>query len=260
MPITCRTLIRAGIGGILSTQYTISIDRLVDKISFDIDRFITANEQLQTELYQIKHFSIYMVIGAIILIALILVGYYLKTQQKRKHLSRVAQQNQCLQNDKECLLNDNRCLQSDKECLQHDKECLQQDNERLQHDNEHLQYANECLCRKLVKQNELLYAMVNKPHRLTEAQWEEVGIAIDDIYNNFTERLKEVAPCLSNIDLRICYLIRLQIPVKHMATIMSIEEQSVSQHKLRLKKAITCKTGIVFSKEYPIDTWICSFF
>lgn len=74
--------------------------------------------------------------------------------------------------------------------------------------------------------------------------WSEIVMWIDHIlYLNFTYRIKMMYPSITDIDLQICCLTKLKIPVHRMAVLLSMTSQGVSLRRKRLFKKLTEKEG-----------------
>lgn len=80
--------------------------------------------------------------------------------------------------------------------------------------------------------------------KLDLEQWSEIVICIDHIlYLNFTYRIKMMYPSITDIDLQICCLTKLEIPVHRMAVLLSMTSQGISLRRKRLFKKLTKKEG-----------------
>lgn len=90
-------------------------------------------------------------------------------------------------------------------------------------------------------QNINLYVRIQQEDdiQLSACEWIEIQQLIDAIYPNFTERLGKVYNKISNEEIRICYLVKIKIPVKKIASIMHISPSGVSQCRRRLYKKFT---------------------
>lgn len=87
-------------------------------------------------------------------------------------------------------------------------------------------------------------------------QWPEIVKRIDHVlYPDFTYRLKMMYPRISEKDLQICCMTKLEIPVSRMAVLFSRTSQSVSLYRKRLYTKLTNKEGSV----QDFDEFISSF-
>ena len=95
----------------------------------------------------------------------------------------------------------------------------------------------------------------NPDFKLTEKQWEELQTEIDYAYNNFTDRLYAKCPKLNDVELHVCYLVKLKIIPKNIANIIFRQKNTVSSIRERLYKKIHGENGT--SKQF--DEFIESF-
>lgn len=84
----------------------------------------------------------------------------------------------------------------------------------------------------------------NKRILLSEEDWEEAKMFLDSIEGMFVSRLMEQFPKLSEKDIRLMMLLKLDIPTKQLALIYSISEKSVKQKLFVCKE----KVGIMGEK------------
>lgn len=84
---------------------------------------------------------------------------------------------------------------------------------------------------------------------LSNDEWNELSILIDETYNDFTTRLLSVAN-LDKYDLHICYLTKLGIPSSHIAKILYKGKSSITMARRRLyEKIMKCQgTPTQFNK------------
>lgn len=86
---------------------------------------------------------------------------------------------------------------------------------------------------------QLFHQAVHQDNRsITEETWKELQKIIDTTYNRFTEQLYALHPQISENELRICYLIKIQIPVKGIAKILLLTQGAISNSRARLYKKI----------------------
>lgn len=78
---------------------------------------------------------------------------------------------------------------------------------------------------------------------LSEAEWQQLANHLDDIYDGFTRRLLAIVN-LSDIELRTCYLLKLEVSPSVMAALLFKSKQAISMIRKRLYKKITHKEGI----------------
>lgn len=69
---------------------------------------------------------------------------------------------------------------------------------------------------------------------LSTEQWEELQTEIDRTYNNFSKRLLDTHPSLTEIELHICLLVKAQIPVSEIPHLSLRAKSSVASIRSRL--------------------------
>ena len=79
--------------------------------------------------------------------------------------------------------------------------------------------------------------------RITAENWQELRAAIDAAYDDFTGRLYSLCPNLSEMELHICWLIKIQLSPKDMAQVVGRSQSAVSMARTRLYKKIYQKEG-----------------
>lgn len=79
--------------------------------------------------------------------------------------------------------------------------------------------------------------------RITAENWQELQAAIDAAYDDFTGRLYSLCPNLSEMELHICWLIKIQLSSKDMAQVVGRSQSAVSMARTRLYKKIHQKEG-----------------
>lgn len=127
---------------------------------------------------------------------------------------------------------------------------------KIMDENTRLRKREEFLCKQLILHTDVLASLIKSPRPLDIYQWAEVQMAINRLYDNFTERLQKQIPSLTENDLQVCCLIKLHISVANMATILGISPTSVSKRKQRLKEQIMKEVGEQFDKNQLIDIWL----
>lgn len=85
-----------------------------------------------------------------------------------------------------------------------------------------------------------LYTKIHQTEeKLSDSEWSELCLLIDATYPNFTKRLFDLYSRISLEELRVCYLVKIDIPVKRIAILMNITSSGVSQCRRRLYKKLT---------------------
>jgi DNA-binding CsgD family transcriptional regulator len=86
-----------------------------------------------------------------------------------------------------------------------------------------------------------LKRIVNK-YTVQENNWKDFDHYFESVNKNFYTRLKQKYPEISGNDLKICALIKLNLSIKEMATILNISPDSVKTARHRLRKKLQLST------------------
>lgn len=87
----------------------------------------------------------------------------------------------------------------------------------------------------------------------SENYWKEFNLYFNQVDNNFGHSLREKHPGLTQNDMRICALIRINLTTKEIASLLNISSRAVEQSRYRLKKRL----GL--SKEESLSAYIINF-
>jgi len=79
--------------------------------------------------------------------------------------------------------------------------------------------------------------------RLAETAWSDLFAEMDGLYPNFTKRLRIRLPRISDVELMVCCLTRLDVRNIDMAHIICHSESSVSSIRSRLYEKINGEKG-----------------
>lgn len=91
--------------------------------------------------------------------------------------------------------------------------------------------------------------------RLTETEWKELENIINDTYDNFTNKLFILHPSITKMELRICLLLKIKIPVSIISQLVCRTQSAVSMSRKQLYKKIFNKEGTPAN----LDDFIVSF-
>ena len=78
--------------------------------------------------------------------------------------------------------------------------------------------------------------------RLTDDEWQQLAQSIDEVYNDFTYRLLALVE-LSDIELKVCYLIKIGIVPTAISAMLCKSKTAISMLRKRLYKKITNQAG-----------------
>jgi ligand-binding sensor domain-containing protein len=115
---------------------------------------------------------------------------------------------------------------------------------KMGHKNEIMQELKEGLQELRSEQNEKGLKVLRNLEKLVNGElqnedaWEQFNLYFDQINNNFTSTLLKQYPNLTTNDVRTCILIKLNLSIKEMATLLNISTQGVEKSKYRLKKRL----------------------
>ncbi len=107
-------------------------------------------------------------------------------------------------------------------------ELMQELKERLEQDKS---YASDNTINKIISKG------------LTQdKEWSDFNVYFESINKHFYTRLKQAYPDISQNDLKICALIKLNLSIKEMAAILNISPDSVKTARYRLRKKLQLNT------------------
>lgn len=78
----------------------------------------------------------------------------------------------------------------------------------------------------------------NRAIAISNKEWSEIRTLLDAEYEQFTSRLRKVAPTLTVVDINLCCLLKLNVSMQDLANIYCINKASVSRRKQRIKEKI----------------------
>ncbi|MDE5676253.1 tetratricopeptide repeat protein [Phocaeicola sp.] len=122
-------------------------------------------------------------------------------------------------------------------------------------ENQRLHDRERTLSKQLVKKDKVLKSLITAPKYIDAVQWKEIEEAINSIFDNFTERLLKKIPTLTEYEVHLCCLIKLNMSNTNMAIILGISSTSVSKQKYRLKEHIIQQSK-TFKQNQTLDLWI----
>ncbi len=79
-------------------------------------------------------------------------------------------------------------------------------------------------------------------NKINNSDWEELNHTIDETYNQFSQRLLEFYP-ISDIELKVCLLIKIGIPPRQIAALTIRSKQAVTSIRKRLYKKLFDEDG-----------------
>ncbi|RKU73114.1 tetratricopeptide repeat protein [Parabacteroides sp. AF17-3] len=166
-------------------------------------------------------------------------------------MERIRQNNATLQTQNEILQNDiKKYISSLKE-----KGEVLKTYERLTAENTYLFERQRYLCFQLIKHINILDCLKSDPKYIEESQWPEIFESINIVYPNLIGRLRNDFS-LTDSDLLMCCLIKLQLNNSTIAALTAISPSSVTKRKQRLKERINQHLKTPLGVETSIDTYL----
>lgn len=111
--------------------------------------------------------------------------------------------------------------------------------------NELLDEVKTIINKKEATTEDQLMRLVNK-YTMQDNNWNDFDKYFKSVNKNFYTRLKQKYPEISSNDLKICALIKLNLSIKEMASILNISPDSVktARHRLRKKLQLTTEENL----------------
>lgn len=119
---------------------------------------------------------------------------------------------------------------------------LVQKNKSMKDLKKHINEIREDQNGSLMSDLHKLENMVDYSFNLDE-DWKQFEIYFEQLHNGFFDELKERYPDLTSHELRLSALVKLNLSIKEIATIMGITPDSVKTARYRLRKKLDIETG-----------------
>ncbi|MDI9257182.1 hypothetical protein [Flavobacterium sedimenticola] len=135
--------------------------------------------------------------------------------------------------------------------------------QQFQNDIEHKESQLSAITIQMIEKNEILDEIKNiigkkvpnaeaelkklvSKYTIQENNWRDFEYYFESVNKNFYTRLKQKYPDISANDLKICALIKLNLSIKEMASILNISPDSVktARHRLRKKLQLTTEENL----------------
>ena len=121
-----------------------------------------------------------------------------------------------------------------------------------------LKERNQELAYSLIQCTPVLKALVNEQAQpIKPEEWKAIRKALDLRFSQYVTRLQTFCP-LTDTDLELCCLLKLGLSNQRVASLLSIEESSVTKRKVRLKKELMKHPGAL-AKQDSLDEWLQNF-
>lgn len=120
-----------------------------------------------------------------------------------------------------------------------------------------LQKQNESLMNYFSRNVPMLKKLKEHPKPIDD--WTPIYELTDALQMDFYSRIKEEIPEMPEGSLNICCLIRLGFTTKQIASIVSIEAESLTKRKGRIRDEIMNNHPDLFTNKMPLDSFVLSF-
>ena len=121
-----------------------------------------------------------------------------------------------------------------------------------------LKERNQELTHSLIQCTPTLNKLVNESDQpIKPGEWKAIKTALDLRFSQYVTRLQTLCP-LTDTDLELCCLLKLGLSNQRIASLLSIEQVSVTKRKVRLKKELLKHPGTL-AKQDSLDEWLQDF-
>lgn len=213
---------------------------------FNYQRIADAKNKYEQEATR-RMIIIYQILIVITILSIIFFFFFKKEQQKKKRLLDLKeklykQSLEYLEENKKKIALLEQELSSGQETIGDVKRQLFETTKlMLEMENRQISLKHDTM--HLVEQDlrkSTLYTKIHQTEeKLSDSEWSELFLLVDATYPNFKKGLLELCSRISLEELRICYLVKIDIPVKRIAILMNITSSGVSQCRRRLYKKLT---------------------
>ena len=135
---------------------------------------------------------------------------------------------------------------ADKQMSVDELERLSLEKERIDIENRKIEYENKerfQLSAQLRKSDIYRKFHTDKGIRVTDSDWEELMSIIDRTSPQFSKELRSLLPQISNIEFKVCCLVKIEVPTSEMAVLINRSRQSVTMIRKRLYNKIYGENG-----------------
>ena len=116
------------------------------------------------------------------------------------------------------------------------------------------------LTAELVDNHEVIRKLRDNPIYLETDGWKRLEEVTNNIYKEYTHRLKKEFPILTELDIQFCILLKLQFSISQIAAITAVSISSVSVQKNRLKKRLLQVNPCLFDdSNRALDTFLLEY-
>ena len=206
---------------------------------------------------QKKNIYIFLFISTTIFLIISFI-YYISYQNRKEQLNKLRRiQEELYKQSQKYIEENNKTIETLKEKLHETEntkdqlkhELLIAQKELLEKNNEQIQ-AKQNMYEKgieVLKRSEIYKRFFKEENKLNSDEWNKLIHIIEQIFPSFIERLQELYP-MSEQEIRICLLIKIEIPLGQIALILMRGKQAITSIRKRLYKK-------VFKQEGKAEDW-----
>jgi len=135
---------------------------------------------------------------------------------------------------------------ADKQMSVDELERLSIEKERVDIENRKIEYENkerELLTEQLRKSEIFRKFHTDGGIKATESDWKQLISLIDRTFPRFSKQLNSLLPKISDVELKVCCLVKIEVPATDIATIINRSRQSVTMIRKRLYNKIYGENG-----------------
>ena len=135
---------------------------------------------------------------------------------------------------------------ADKQVPVDEFERLSLEKERIDIENQEIEYTNKekvQLSGQLHKSGIYLKFHTEGGFKATDSDWEELISLIDKTFPQFSKQLKSLLPKITDIEFKVCCLVKVNVPTTSMAIVINRSRQSVTMIRKRLYNKIYGENG-----------------
>ena len=221
---------------------------------------VIQEKQDQKELLDINKQLGNVILWILLVLLTIIVWYQYRLRRKKQKIKETKgllqlRLRQLKENDLTIRENENliNAISSQRIELQEHVSSQKEEIERICRKNVLLQQQNAKLRAQLL---DYLFAdLKSTPHYIEDSEWLDIYASIGVIYPGWIERLQKDFS-LTDADLQICSLIKLQLNNSTIAKLLAVSSSSVTKRKQRLKERINQYLDIPLDGENSIESYL----
>lgn len=232
----------------------------IEAMDHSVEIAVIQEKQDQKELLDINKQLGNVILWILLVLLTIIVWYQYRLRRKKQKIKETKgllqlRLRQLKENDLTIRENENliNAISSQRIELQEHVSSQKEEIERICRKNVLLQQQNAKLRAQLL---DYLFAdLKSTPHYIEDSEWLDIYASIGVIYPGWIERLQKDFS-LTDADLQICSLIKLQLNNSTIAKLLAVSSSSVTKRKQRLKERINQYLDIPLDGENSIESYL----